>query len=166
MVRYSLPVAYVLWAISGCGALGLHRFYLGKAGTGFIWLITGGLAGIGGIYDVITMPRQVMEANILYETRFAIPGSSAMGDRYGESAISYKKRESPEKIILKLAKKNSGQVTPGEVAIESDISVEDARKALDKLASDGMAEIRVRSSGVIVYYFAEFADDKSDFVNL
>ncbi|MCE5256500.1 MAG: TM2 domain-containing protein, partial [Spirochaetaceae bacterium] len=58
-MRYSLPVAYVLWAVSGCGALGLHRFYLGKTGTGLIWLFTGGLAGFGAIYDLVTLPRQV-----------------------------------------------------------------------------------------------------------
>ncbi|HEY9053278.1 MAG TPA: TM2 domain-containing protein, partial [Rectinemataceae bacterium] len=62
-MRYSLPVAYILWAISGAGALGLHRFYLGKTGTGLLWLVSGGLFGIGSIYDVITLPRQVREAN-------------------------------------------------------------------------------------------------------
>ena len=31
---YSVPVAYLLWFIGGLGALGLHRFYLRKYGTG------------------------------------------------------------------------------------------------------------------------------------
>jgi len=35
------------------GGLGFHRFYVGKVGTGILWLITGGLLGIGWLVDII-----------------------------------------------------------------------------------------------------------------
>lgn len=35
------------------GGLGVHRFYVGKIGTGILYLFTGGLFGIGWIIDII-----------------------------------------------------------------------------------------------------------------
>jgi hypothetical protein len=49
-----------LWALalSGlafCGVCGIQRFYVGKIGTGILWLFTYGLFGIGQIVDGITI---------------------------------------------------------------------------------------------------------------
>jgi hypothetical protein len=35
------------------GWLGAHRFYVGKVGTGLLWLFTIGLLGIGVIFDLV-----------------------------------------------------------------------------------------------------------------
>ncbi len=37
------------------GVLGVHRFYVGKAGTGILWLYSCGLFGIGWIADCISI---------------------------------------------------------------------------------------------------------------
>lgn len=64
--RYALPprdvgVAYLLWFFFG--VLGIHHFYLGKTGRGVLWLLTGGLLGIGLLVDLFTLPAQVREIN-------------------------------------------------------------------------------------------------------
>ena len=45
------------------GLLGFHRFYLGKWITGIIYLLTGGLLGIGWLYDLFTLNSQIDEIN-------------------------------------------------------------------------------------------------------
>jgi hypothetical protein len=160
-LRYSLVVAYILWLLSGFGVLGFHRFYLGKKGTGLLWMFTGGLWTIGAIYDGVTLPRQVQEANIREQIRasLAYGGAAGLPPPFAASAA---RRESPEKTILRVAKKNDGFVTPGEVALEGDLSVDEARKLLERLAASGNAEMRVRTSGVVVYFFPEFAKEGRD----
>ena len=52
------------------GVAGIHRFMLGKVGTGILWLLTGGLCVIGTIVDLVNMNRMVREYNydVEYQT--------------------------------------------------------------------------------------------------
>ena len=65
--------AYLLWAGFLFGFAGLHRFYLGRIGTGLLWLLTFGLFGIGQLVDLLGIPRMVDAANApLLRQRLAI----------------------------------------------------------------------------------------------
>jgi TM2 domain-containing membrane protein YozV len=45
------------------GIFGIHRFYMGKWLTGFLYLITGGVAGLGVLYDFWTLNDQITLEN-------------------------------------------------------------------------------------------------------
>lgn len=52
----------VVWVLhTFLGVFGIHRFYMGKIGTGILYLLTGGLLGIGYVYDTLTLNEQVAE---------------------------------------------------------------------------------------------------------
>jgi TM2 domain-containing membrane protein YozV len=59
------PLDYTLaWILlTFLGLFGVHRFYLGKWITGLIYLLTGGLLGLGVLYDFWTLNGQVSEIN-------------------------------------------------------------------------------------------------------
>lgn len=63
---------------------------------------------------------------------------------------------SPEKQILLVAKEQKGVVTPALIALKSDLSIQEAEKALEEMARRGYAQIRVTDSGRIEYEFPEF----------
>lgn len=58
---YDYNVAWLLHVF--LGPLGLHRFYLGHWVSGLIWLLTGGILGLGWLYDWLTLNELVDEAN-------------------------------------------------------------------------------------------------------
>jgi len=54
-------VAWIL--LTFLGLFGIHRFYIGKWVTGIMYLLTGGIFGVGYLYDLWTINDQVSLIN-------------------------------------------------------------------------------------------------------
>jgi len=168
---YNTFLAYILWFFSGCGALGLHRFYLGKIPSGVLWLCTGGLCAVGSIYDLITMQDQVREANIRKviiddnefrnQTKY-VSGRQPMRTVNDGQARIVREKEPVERVILKLAKTNKGVLNASDLALAANISMEEAKRDLDAMVNKGFAELRVRQSGTLAYTIPDFMDDNNE----
>ena len=57
----SVPVSYGLWCLALIGICGMHRLYNRKTRSGFLWLLTFGLCGLGQLADLVLIPRMVKE---------------------------------------------------------------------------------------------------------
>ncbi|MFP8490241.1 NINE protein [Gracilimonas sp. Q87] len=67
--KKSKAKAYLFWFISFFGIFGFHRFYLGKIGTGIAWILSGGVLGLGALYDLFALSSMVDEYNNYHELR-------------------------------------------------------------------------------------------------
>jgi hypothetical protein len=144
--------------------LGLHRFYLRKPVTGIIWVLTGGLCGIGALYDLLTLGGQVDNANLLAMHGFVPPYTGA-GARYGHngSAHGIRGKETIEHCVLRLAKRGGGAVSAADLALEAHISLDEAKKRLEGMAAKGHAEMRVQSNGSLVFTINDFMHNDGRF---
>jgi len=125
---------------------------------------------VGNIYDFLTLPGQVREANIrkaildgALRNNVNNGGKCWRNVNDGEARI-VRDKEPVERVILKIAKANKGILTASELALSANISVEEAKKDLDAMVSKGFAELRVRQSGTLVYTIPDLMDDNEPLV--
>ena len=62
---HSKTIGYILWIF---GFTGAHRFYYGKPVTGTLWLLTGGLLGVGWLVDLFLIPGMDRMADFHFST--------------------------------------------------------------------------------------------------
>jgi TM2 domain-containing membrane protein YozV len=164
----SKGVAYLLWFF--LGVFGAHRFYLEKIGTGVLYLLTGGVFGIGWLIDLFTLSGQVDTYNILHGgtqgggnqsqnivVNVAAPtgapqGATSQTTAPFASSASPQIKISAEKAILALADKTP-VLTLRQIITNTGLEIDEAEAAVKNLISKGIAREEVDPSGKSTYRF-------------
>lgn len=145
--------AYILW--SGCflGLCGLHRIYSGKIGTGFLWLFTFGLLGIGQLVDLFAIPSMVQEANAR-AVLLSLGGQQLAGALPAQAAP--RTAEELAVALVKAAEERGGSLSVTEGVAATGRSFKDVERALRAMAVDGYVEVdNDPESGVLLFRFRE-----------
>lgn len=136
---------------------GIHRHYLGKHGTGVLYFLSW-LTGIGGIIwliiDIVNMRKMVDSTNEKIAERNEFLHWKVQGSGY--NIISNKKYQEPiEEQIFALAKKYNNKITVTQLAMETDLEIQDADRLMKNLTDKGYIERYSNDNGVIFYTFKE-----------
>lgn len=162
-------LAYLLW-LPPFGFLGLHKAYLGNPLMAVIYFLTGGGCFFGWASDLFTLSNQVKEANFkdLLAARDYLRNRLGYDLPHDDTEDAKLRRliveevypqspkgvnPSPEKAVLRLAFERQGRVTVGDVAMGTDLSLDEAEEVLKELTKKGHCGMHVTDNGLIEYEF-------------
>ena len=112
---------------------GLHRFYLGRPVSGLIYCMTGGFLGMGTLFDMLFLiPQMVDQENRRLAGKPEHPQLAAPSFVQPMANPFFfmddpVRTESAEKQILKAAEKRGGTLTVQMMALDTDLSLEEAK---------------------------------------
>lgn len=152
--EHSSGVAFLLWLACLFGLCGLHRFYLGKPITGFLYLVTLGFLGIGQIVDLARLDGMVESSNQAIDERRQ---RALTGGRAALTAVSF--RDPAEEMRLSLtraAAARGGRLSVTQGVMATGKAFKEVEHALDDMARSGYVDIdNDPQSGIVVYRFGE-----------
>lgn len=149
--------AYLLWCTCFIGMCGLHRIYLGRYGTGFLYLFTFGLFGIGQAIDLFQIGRMVEDENNRLLIR-QMGGAEALAAGVGPRALPAKRTpRTTEELQVSLAQaadQHGGRLTVAQAVAATGRSFKDVDRELNRMVVDGYIEVgNDEETGVLVYAF-------------
>lgn len=162
---YREGISYGLWCAWLLGLGGLHRIYLGKYGTGILWLLTFGLLGVGQLVDLVRMRKLIADANIRdgYELHPRAAHHLLMQREPAGSGRTPRKIEKPLRLrLLEAAMVRGGALSVTEGVAATGAGFEDVEQTLRGLVEAGYVDVDNRpGTGVVIYRFTEFGSPSS-----
>ena len=156
---YKDGVGYALWCLFLLGLAGVHRIYLGKYGTGILWMLTFGLFGIGQFIDLFRMKQLVRDANVrdgfLPHPRWTLP---LPGPSSSPPALSKEPDGSPMQRLLRAAMDHGGTLTVTQGVAATGLSFSEVERLLREMVAEGYVDVdNAPESGVVIYRFPELS---------
>ena len=164
--RREAVVAYVLWLPWLFGVGGLHRFYLGKHLSGFIYLFTWGLFGLGQVIDLLTIPgmtdsynRKFGSSGIVNTNQVTVNIGEEIRQQLGAVAAAPAPAmpaidKTPMQQLLQLAEDNNGILSSSKMALHLNMPPEKLKSLVNEALSLGYAEVTNDSNtGAVRYKF-------------
>jgi TM2 domain-containing membrane protein YozV len=151
-------IAYLLWCGCFLGVCGLHRIYNGKYGTGFLWLFTLGLFGIGQLVDLFTIPGMVEDANNRLLVQ-AMGGAGVLAAQRGRPALPRQPRTTEEfqVALVQAAGAHGGRLSVAEAVSATGRGFKEVEKQLREMALAGYIEADSDDAGSVFYVFPGLA---------
>ena len=149
-LMYKEGLGYALWCLFFLGLAGVHRIYLGKYGTGIIWMLTFGLFGVGQFIDLFRMKSLIMDANIR-EGYLPHP-------RYARQLGSAEPRGKPEPTLtqqlLEAARASGGTLTVTQGVAATGLTFKEVEEELTEMLVSGYIDVdNEPTTGVVIYLF-------------
>lgn len=165
---HSKGISFLLWLACFMGFAGIHRFYLGRPVSGFLYLITFGIFGFGQFIDLFLLPGMVNEENQRQAALRALAEKQALrGSSYpalppaGGMPAPTPRPAMPEDIRVKLlnaAAKNNGMLSVTQGVMATGKTFEEVEEMLDSMVHSGYVDVtNDPDSGVVVYNFGQLA---------
>ncbi len=146
-------IAYLLWCGCFVGVCGLQRIYNGKYGTGFLYLFTLGLCGIGQIVDLFTIPGMVDDAN----NRILVASMGQAALAAGGPGVPMKRlprtTEEFQVALVHAAEAHGGRLTVAEAVAATGRGFKEVDKQLKDMAVAGYVEADSDETGQLFYRF-------------
>lgn len=162
----SKGVALGLWLACFFGAFGMHRFYLGRPFSGFLYFITAGGFFIGQIVDLLRLPAMVAEENMKHAALRALTERRALKAAglpllppASMNPTPVAPAEGPEQFRIKLvqaAAKYGGTLSVTQGVLATGKAFEEVERELDAMARSGYVDItNDETTGMVVYNFGQ-----------
>ena len=153
--RYSTGTAFFLWLLCICGLSGVHRLYLGKTGTGILYLLTWGLFGIGQFIDLVRLRSLVADENLKHQALEALAEKRALAAGANPHLMlpPAQRAASLRVELTRAAARHGGRLSVAQAVIETGVDFEHVERELDEMAKSGYVDID-SESGAVIYVWS------------